>query len=168
MNTRAFRPLLLALALASLAGCVSSNFVATDPRFHARGATSPRVYMDALPDKPYRSVGIIEVSGPPAQMDLPTVLAEAERAGGEAGCDVVVDRSIHRVSLQLDTPRMMLAQYHSPPVISHTNRLPGYQQAAAPAYIPPPDRREFICGVFVAAPRAPDLAPPVFTPPPPA
>jgi hypothetical protein len=141
--------------LASAGACVRAEFVRTDAAFRPHPPTHPTVFIDHLPERAYRAVGVIEVSGPPAHMDLVTVMEEARNAGSEAGCDVVVDRSIHRVSLADPArPRVLLAQFtpsprpYTPP--------PSF---TTPVYTPPPDRRAFICGVYVAAPPGPPPAP---------
>jgi hypothetical protein len=157
---------LACLALAG-AGCVTTNFVPTDGSFRSSGrSTRPQVFVDRLPPRPYRSVGIIEVTGPAGLMDLQTVMAEAAIAGDSAGCDVVVDRAIHRVGASASPAPVgrMLVQYIAP--YSHPSYVA--PQPAAPAYTPPPSRHEFICGVFVAAsPAAPVEEPPAWNPPPP-
>jgi hypothetical protein len=94
------------------------------------------VYVDRLPARQYHSIGIIEVAGPANMMDLGTVMNEARSAGAKAGCDVVVDKTIHQVSHSLGGPGpRTLVQYH--PLYS-----------PAPVYAQPQDRRQFVCGVY--------------------
>jgi hypothetical protein len=142
------RPLSVrALSLVVLAplACVHASFVPTDARYAAARVTNPRVYVDHLPPRPYRSVGIIEVRGPDNQMDLAMVIDKARSAGAEAGCDVVVDRAIHAVDRGADLspePGMMLAQYR--PYGSSSS----YYSPAPFTYVQPTSRREFICGIY--------------------
>jgi hypothetical protein len=132
----------LAIVLGS-AGCVSSTFVATDARAYGRPSTRPEIFIDRLPQVAYYSVGIIEVSSP-AGTELGKVLDEARRKGGEIGCDMVVDRAIYRVSYGIPGGRALVAQViMAPPPPSPPPSTVGQ----TPIYTPPPDRREFICGV---------------------
>jgi hypothetical protein len=125
----------LLLPLVLLAGClVTSSFFLTDGRFH-QGVhhSDPEVFLDRLPDQPYRAVGIIEVQGP-GSMELGSMVNEARAKGGELGCDVVVDRAIHRVAAGEAV---------------HSYALAANQTVyAAPA--PPPNKHEFICGLYEA------------------
>jgi hypothetical protein len=149
------------IGLALLAGCVHASFVPTGSGPPRRN-TNPKVFVDHLPDRPYQSIGIIEVSGPPAQMDLATVMFEAHNAGAEAGCDVVVDRSIHRISFRREErAHLILAQYRAP-YITPTPYHPAAPMVT-PVYTPPPDRREFVCGIYVVMPP-PAVAPPAESP----
>ena len=132
-----------------LSGCLSSTFVLTDARAVGRTPTQPAAYIDRLPPMPFYSIGVIEVRAP-AGTELGVVLNEAIRKGAEVGCDMVVDRSIYRVSYGIPGARAIVAQvgvYPSvaPPPVIYANP-------------PAPDRREFICGVVAG--------PPVGTPPP--
>lgn len=122
----------------SAMGCVTSTFVATDGRAAGRPITQPSVFLDRLPPVPFYSVGIIEVRTP-AGWTLDTVVAEAARKGSEAGCDFVVDRSIYRVTYGVPGVRAIVAQIGASPVIAPVQ--------PAPVYSPPPNMREFICGV---------------------
>ena len=161
--------------LALFAGCVQvrASFVATDQSFIPRApdptpptdftaptdrtapaapppptAPAPVVYVDRLPPFAYRSVGIIEVIAT-ASAGLEQVMEAAARKGAEVGCDVVVDRTIHRVadSAPVRGPYWP-AQYYAPPPPPPP---PVITPAPAPtyAYVPPPMRREFICGIAV-------------------
>ena len=128
------------IAGTALAGCVRTSFTQTDFGFALHPAAQrPNVFLDRLPERPYRSVGIIEVISP-AGFTLNQILGEVIEQGQNVGCDVIVDRSIYRVS-QVDEalPRFVFAQYIPPPT-----------PAPAPVYSPPPDRHEFICGVYDA------------------
>jgi len=123
-----------------VSGCVTAKFVQTDPRFRrAQRRGPPQVYLDRLPEQSYRSVGIIEVSGPAGDFNLGTVVRVAREKAAKLGCDLVVDRSIHKTTSSIPGAGPLLAQY-------------GYTPTPAPiypVYAPPPGRREFICGVFV-------------------
>jgi hypothetical protein len=128
-------PSLLLVVL--LAGCVHATFVKTDASFVPHDRTAPAVFLDRLPPFPYRPVGIIEVTSP-ANSRLDDVLYAAAEKGAEMGCDVVVDRSIHRVAdADALTGLFQRAQYGAAPM---------YFYAA-----PPPNRREFVCGISVAS-----------------
>lgn len=134
-------------------GCVTSTFVLTDPRYAERAPTRPEVFIDRLPPFPYMSIGVIEVSAPAATV-LSQVLAEAASKGGQVGCEVVVERSIHRITSIIPNAGPPIAQayhtYSSPPVYTPT-----------PTYVapPPPSKREFICGLRLVAMRAAPAAP---------
>jgi hypothetical protein len=85
-------------------------------------------------------VGIIEITS--ARPSLSAMLTKAQQVGGQVGCDVVVDRQIHRVSLGVPSGRVVAtvgvwAQSAPPPPESSGNAIP-------------PSRREFVCGVFDA------------------
>src|SRR4029079_12076875 len=158
-------PRILSAVLCFVAsGCVTSTFVLTDARYSGRPRTQPPVFIDRLPPFPYISIGVIEVSAP-AVSDLTTVLTEAASKGGEVGCDVVVDRSIHRIASMIPNAGPLIAQvgvgYTAAP--PYTAELAAGYTAAPPsppapgvyAASPPPSKREFICGVRVAPPPAP-------------
>ena len=114
-------------ALVLSSACMRTSFVRTEPAFSrpARGAPPP-VFLDRLPPRPYHSVGIIQVTSP-AGSDLSRVIDAAADEGKTNGCDLVVDRAIHKVG-SLDAP------------LVHAD----YQAQAAP----PPSQREFICGIY--------------------
>lgn len=120
-------------------GCVGSTFVLTDSRYAGRPRTNPAVYIDRLPPFPYYSIGVIEVTGP-AGLNLAQVLAEAASKGADVGCDVVVDRSIHRIASLIPGAGPLLAQAYMAPTPVYTPVMPP----------PPPSKREFICGIGVA------------------
>jgi hypothetical protein len=169
----------LSLAFLALAcsACIHADFVSSSPSFVTHEtAELPVVYFDHLPDRPYASVGIIDVIAP-AGSKLEEVFAAAADKGKEIGCDVVVDRSIHRIA-DAALPRWrvtVLGSLGPPPPRAAPGdaRLLGYGPTLAPVvilsppppppppviyssgYSPPPDRREFICGVWAAqAPAA--------------
>jgi len=134
-------------------GCITSTFVLTDPRYGGRPRTQPGVFIDRLPPFPYMSIGIIEVSAPPAY-DLGQVMAEATSKGGQAGCDVVVDRSIHQITSMIPNAGPPIAQAYN-----HYNSTPTYTPPPTYAAPPPPNKREFICGLRMVATPAPPPAP---------
>lgn len=141
------RLVLLCGALLMVPSCWRATFVQTDPTFRpgASGAL-PEVYVDRLPGVPYRPVGIIEIQGPAGDFSLDRVLAEVQIKGAEIGCQLLVDRAIHRVSLR-SLPRhpIVLARAAARPYGSYYSTAPTthvYTQEA------PPGRREFICAVW--------------------
>jgi hypothetical protein len=140
---------LLAPALALLPGCIHATFVPTDATFAPHKAPAPAVYIDRLPPFDYRPVGIIEVMAR-ASTSLGDVLATAARKGGEVGCDVVVDRSIHRVVDARPAPTTYWRVQH------HAHPPPAY---AHPVYSPPPSKREFVCGIAIQQAAVPPAAP---------
>lgn len=133
-----------AVGLAVLTGgCLHAQFSRTDPSFgEVAGKPPPRVYVDQLPARPYRSVGIIEVLVPQGYA-LSDVMDLASAEGARVGCDVVVDRLIHRITAREPETRFMLAQY---PQLYPAPRL---GQPMTPYYSPPPNQRDFICGLWV-------------------
>jgi len=135
-------------------GCITSTFVLTDPRYAERPPTRPEVFIDRLPPFPYMSIGVIEVSAPPAS-DLSQVLAEAASKGGQVGCEVVVERSIHKITSTIPNAGPLMAQAY------HTNSSPAVY-APPSMYVPPPppSKREFICGLRLVATLAPAAAAP--------
>ncbi|MDY7230351.1 hypothetical protein [Hyalangium rubrum] len=139
--------LLLPSVLALATGCISAEFVRTDPRVTlAPKASRPQVYIDRLPERSYRSVGIIELTIPTGS-SLQDVMNAAGDEGQRSGCDVVVDRSIHpvrRESGQRETSTFWRHAQHSP--------IP--PPPAAPPVVynsPPPGKREFVCGIWEEA-----------------
>jgi hypothetical protein len=140
-------------------GCVTTtDFFATDGRAAGRPVTRPSVFLDRLPTVPFESVGIVEVHAP-IDSTLGAVVAEAERKGGEVGCDFVVDRAIYRVSYGIPGARAIVAQTGAAPVIAAA--AVGAHMAAVPvtpAHSPPPGVWEFICGVAEQPPAAPAAA----------
>ena len=153
---------LIALALS---GCVTTEFVSTDPSFRPQSHALPTVYIDKLPPFPYRSVGIIEATIPDGH-PLSEVMNAVATKGQEVGCDAVVDRAIHQVSAAptVVVPQRWLVQYRAP----MTSSTPIYHPPQNNNYqAPPAGKREFICAVRDATPPAPTApaAPPA---PPPA
>jgi hypothetical protein len=133
---------------AFLPGCAQSEFVRTDSGFTPAAATKrPPVYVDRVPPIPYRSVGIIQVKAS-SQNSLPLILREAGDKGQELGCEFVLDRVLFEVNKG--------APQGSP-----------YGTPYAPAYVAPPQIREFICGMIDRTPRPP-VAPAMVTVPVPA
>jgi hypothetical protein len=128
-----------ALALLVLtAGCANySSFVATDQRAFYRAPTHPTVYVDRLPEVSFESIGVIEVRAPSGS-SLDWIVQEAARKGGEVGCDLVVERSIYRVTYGIAGARAVVAtsiqMSIAPPMAGYNGR-------------PPKDRRQFICGI---------------------
>ncbi len=189
------RPLLASLlAAVLLPGCLSATFTRTAGDYVPHAVdTAPEVFIDRLPARPYRPVGVIEVQSP-AAASLSQVLAAARSKGKAVGCDVVVDRAIHRVGA-LPSRRWQVAVDLTPDAeerrpIAETsgprNSLLGTVVTPAPQRFlplaaantaviynntyaaPPPDKREFVCGIYEPA-AAPDAAPapaPVPAPPP--
>jgi hypothetical protein len=173
------------LALAPLlAACLNAQFIPTDDRAVGRRRSDPAVFVDRRPPWPYESIGIIEVSGPPAHMDLSSVMRAAQEAGAKAGCDLVLDRALHvATGPGADADRWAARAAAAAPVsgaprgrlLVQYQPYPGaapYQQAGGtstssytppPVYAapsPPPERRQFICGVIVERARSQPPEPP--------
>ena len=128
----------------------------------------------------YDPVGIIEVHAPQAA-SLGEVMRAAARQGQEVGCDVVVDRSIHRVdgatlrrwtvSVAVDVPALPEAETPLQPVSPYLGMIASdpslhtfastvvYNNYNSPSV--PMDKREFVCGVFRPAGAAAAAARPV-------
>lgn len=129
-------------------GCIRTHFVPTDPTHAAApNGKTPTIYLDRLPDRPYHSVGIIEAVYP-AGFSLNDILPEVQITAREVGCDLVVDRAIFPIGSAEASKRWWKRVAYAP--IGHP---------VTQSYSPPPDRREFICGVF-------DLPAPPGPPPP--
>jgi hypothetical protein len=181
LRARAARlAVLLLLGLAG-SGCIRTDFVQSSPSFVVHEvAQRPVVYFDHLPEQAYTSVGVIDVIAP-SSSKLEDVFAAAADKGKEIGCDLVVDRSIHHVAdavlphwhvtaldpLAPPSPRSSgddardLGYAPAPgPVFVAPAPPPPAPITYAPTYAPPPDRREFICGVWSQAPAAPPPATP--------
>jgi hypothetical protein len=180
IRPRAASPVVLMLLGLAGSGCIRTDFVQSSPSFVVHEiAQLPVVYFDHLPEQPYTSVGVIDVIAPSSSR-LEDVFAAAANKGKEVGCDLVVDRSIHRVA---DAPlphwRVVALDLPAPPAPRASGedaRDLGYAPGPAPvlvapapapapvtyapAYSPPPDRREFICGVWAQAPATPPPATP--------
>jgi hypothetical protein len=148
------------------AGCIRVSFVKSSGSFVEHETKKrPGVYVDKLPRKPYESVGIIEVMAPQTT-DLGQIMDAAADKGQEVGCDVVVDRSIHKVDGSLhrhwtvalsgpaaspaEAPRPWRrdAQYLGAGFTPAPLYQPAHTVTYTPGYAPPPDKREFICGVW--------------------
>jgi hypothetical protein len=120
-------------------------------------------------------VGIIEVV-PGAGTTLREIFDFAKKKGQELGCEIVVDRAIHRLSVS-DFPRWSFSLPESDP-LAPPNRGP--TRAAAPPYFgytysapapattvyvssgpsTPPIHYEYICGMYRrTAPQPPAVAP---------
>jgi hypothetical protein len=122
-------------ALLLLTGCARTTFLSTDPRYLGRSPTQPMAFIDRLPPFPYFSIGIIEVTAP-AGTDIVEVVRLAIEKGSQVGCDVIVDRAIHPIASEIPKTGPLLAYVGaSQPV--HTTTT----------YAPPPNQRQFICGV---------------------
>ena len=92
-----FRAVLACAWLLTLGACAHADFVSTDTRYQGRPRTQPWVFVDRLPPYPYISIGIIEVIAP-AGTSLSEIFELARQKGSDVGCDVVVDRGIHRIT----------------------------------------------------------------------
>jgi hypothetical protein len=170
------RHLLLLTGLLVLPGCVHVSFVPTVPDYTPHQAdVVPPVFVDRLPPRPYESVGIIEISG--GNGELGHVMEVAADKGKELGCDVVVDRAIHRVSSAhlprwsaTASPRLALL-VPAPVATSNVvmiNSAPPPPPVMYPVPSTPSFSHEFICGVYLAAaPPPPVQGPPVAPGPPP-
>lgn len=137
------------LSVTFFSGCVATNFVQTDAHFQGvERASMPPAYVDEVPEAPYRAVGIIEVSGPAERLDMDTLVTAARQKGRDVGCDLIVDRAVHRIS----TPPRRHGSFAPTPhyfVASLANvKAPSVTAYAATAA--PQGRKEFICGKFVA------------------
>lgn len=144
-------------------GCVNANFTQTNGQYVVHEAASrPPVFVDRRPDRPYDSVGIIEVIAP-AMASLGEVIYAASDKGREVGCDVVVERSLHQVAIE--TRRWRVDLFEAAPLRSlaaarRQQAPPSPWLAAGPSYqpvymnTPPPKSREFVCGVYRDLPGA--------------
>jgi hypothetical protein len=172
--------MILLLGLAGF-GCIHTEFVQSSPSFVVHEAAQrPVVYFDHVPEQPYTSVGIIDVIAPSSSR-LEDVFAAAADKGKEIGCDLVVDRSIHRVADATLPHWRARALDGLPDSASRRTSVEGARDLGyapgpapvfvapapppapvtyAPTYSPPPDRREFICGVWAQTPAAPLPPPP--------
>jgi hypothetical protein len=111
------RTLAQLLVLASwLTACVMPRTVFTQTRAEFKRhqvTTEPDVFLDRLPGQPYDSVGIIQVYG---GFDLNEVVRAAKRQGQDIGCDVIVDRAIHPVTVG-ESPRRWTVSLTTPPTM---------------------------------------------------
>lgn len=130
---------LVLIASVATAGC-SSAFQQTDELYHPhRGKKNPKVFLDRLPARAYKSVGFIEISG---GGPLRYVISRAMEEGRFVGCELLVPEELHRLSMGLPGARMLLSYNFS-------------QSAPPPTPTPifvgpsaPPER--FICGIYVS------------------
>ena len=162
-----------------LCGCGGATFIKTSRGFKPQpGNGYPEVYLDRQPSRSYDPVGIIQVSG-----HLSDIIDKVREKGKELGCDVVVDRKIHRVSersvpenprwvVRVAQPdRLFLSQASAGRTSRELSTLFGYPYQ--PVYTPSPTvvtaaplpEQEFICGIFnnaevaPAAPTKPTVTP---------
>jgi hypothetical protein len=166
-------------ALVGAPGCVPQyvSFLKTDDSYTPhQAAARPATYIDRLPPRPYRSVGIIEVDVP-QHFSLETMIKWAADKGQEIGCDVVVDRMIHRVEgrerhlrrwvVAVEPPLRRRADPEPAAPLASPALLAAKQPAPQPVVVvneadPPHQRREFICGVYTESQQP---APPAVTSP---
>jgi hypothetical protein len=127
--------LVLPVAIFCLGGCMEANFFATDNAFQ-KGARhgAAEVFLDHLPPQPYRVVGLVEVNASD-DTALHEVVEIARERGRKVGCDVLVEREIHRLGCG-EAVRVYATAATGP--VSVDSSEPA--QSAA--------KREFICGVF--------------------
>jgi hypothetical protein len=163
---------LMLLAFGLLNGCVSATFTQTSQSYVVhRLEAPPEVFVDRLPQSAFDSVGIIEVQAP-ASADLSMILDAAKSKGQDVGCDVVVDRAIYRVggaNLRRWTVALAADADSAPPPSARRHSgdpYLGYAYVPAPqpapivyAPAPPPERREFICGIYRRDSPEPDEPP---------
>ncbi|MBI3073885.1 MAG: hypothetical protein HYY84_17395 [Deltaproteobacteria bacterium] len=132
-----------------MSACMRVEFLKTDGGFvPKKTGKDPEYFVDRIPVKPYRSVGIIEVIAGGAHNIVDVVRAAAEKAQ-EIGCDLIVARAIHRVS-GLDEMRV-LAEFPGESVV------PIQYQAPIVTHSPPSSRFEFICGIYSGDARKPGV-----------
>jgi hypothetical protein len=146
MNRRAA---LVLIAASTALGCVPSAFTQTDDLYRPhRGSHNPKVFIDRLPSREYKSVGLIEVGG---GGNLRYIISRAMEEGRFVGCELLVPENLHRVSMGLPGTRMLLA-YGYGDTFQPRFTSPPPQQTPAPSYVPvgpgPPPQR-FICGIYV-------------------
>jgi hypothetical protein len=151
-----------ALSLLALIGCAPvTSFVQTDSAFVAQSGASPTVFLDALPDRPYRSVGIIEVRAGDMH-SLNSIVAAAQSKGAALGCDVVVQRALHRVVGALPVRSVTVTGDDADRIDPrYLGAVTGVAPAPMPPTVvppsgspPPASRYEYVCGVFVTATTA--------------
>jgi hypothetical protein len=157
------------VVLAVFSGCIRASFTKTVPEFVPHAAdTAPTVFVDRLPSRPYESVGIIRVEGP--LTELSSIIDVAQRKGKDLGCDILVLRSIHRVT-RADAPsdtvtaRPLVAVFTpgSPSPIAPVSPAPAPPLTTTSTLLtmqPPSEDRDFICGMYVAAAAPAPSAPP--------
>lgn len=135
------------------------EFTVTDRVHFPKYRSHALVYIDRLPEDDYRSVGILVVKEA-ADYELSQIVEKLEEEGSLQGCDVVVDRSIHRISANRPDRGPLLASLE---LRGLATRLEGSRRKTAqlqsvPVYRPTPVNvvnvrsrapdREFICGVI--------------------
>jgi hypothetical protein len=126
--------------LCVLAGCAgwSTTFAPRDPTYEARRVEGPvDVFLYAPPARPYRPVGVIEVTSPSGRPPLQELVDRALVKAREVGCDLLVVRSLHRAALRLP---VLVAQRVDP-----TGLPPGETLGASE---PAARRGQFVCGVY--------------------
>lgn len=155
--------------IVGLCSCLpATTFVRTDSSFSPRkeigtepvAGPLPEVFLDRLPARPYRSVGIIQVNLAITSGNLGDVVKAAQQGGAQTGCQVVVDRAIHAVTWRTEPDPPVargvylagLSPYVPPRPLPPSPRPP--PQAPQPS----PGFREFICGLFTDTPDG-DAAP---------
>jgi hypothetical protein len=173
-----------AIAALLASGCVNASFTKTSDDYVVHEVdTLPEVFIDKLPEQAYDPVGIIEIHAPQAA-SLGEVMRAAAEKGQEVGCDVVVDRSIHRVDgarlrrwtviVAVDVPASPTGEPRRP-VSPYLGMIGGdplrhtfgstviYNNYSSPSV--PMDKREFVCGIFRPAGAAAAAARPSATAP---
>jgi len=162
-----------------LCGCGEATFIKTSRSFKPQPRNGyPEVCLDRQPNRSYDPVGIIQIAG-----HLSDVIDEVKEKGKELGCDVVVDRRIHRVSERSvpESPRWVVRaaplRRHQPDRLFVSRASAGrasrelsslFGYPYQPVYTPAPTvvsaplpEQEFICGIFSyqrTAPAAPTKA----------
>ncbi len=165
MRPRYLARFVLAYALPSgLAACgpgTKADFVRTDNAFTSKPAESlPPAYIDELPERPFHSVGVIEVIGPGAS--LRQLVEAARQKAMDIGCDAIIERNATTSGIHLppDSKRWVVEQ--SIPLRRSRSLSPALSgprslfAATTPVYIPQPvfvpvgpvPRREFLCVLF--------------------
>ena len=139
------RALLLGLSVAiGVCGCMRATFVQTDT-FKPGPPSALEWYIDKVPKKPYRAVGIIEVTLADTAA-LMEVVKAAYKKGQEVGCHLIIERSLHVVSPSALLPTSKISVCVADAVSEcqyHTRSQPVYGGSA-----PASGTREFVCGVY--------------------
>lgn len=130
---------LLLLAVAAC-GSWSTQFRPSDPGFVARALDhDPDVFVDRLPPRRYRAVGMIEVHAPSGQT-MDEFLERAIPEGRARGCELIVARHLH-VALE----RPVLVAQTTP---RGANLGPNPASETIGGQEPLRRRRDFVCGVY--------------------